>query len=76
MELEPQIDLYRYLGVLGKVQGADIPGVTEICAPFYSEAPREVFLRRFLEPSSCTIMGAGEIDTMLWCDCSAVDVGY
>ena len=52
----------RFFGVLGKVQGADIPGVTEICAPFYSEAPREVFLRRFLEPSSCTIMGAGDIE--------------
>ena len=47
----------------------------DINAPCHSEAPRNVFLHCFLELSSCTIMGAGEIDAMLWCVCTAVVVG-
>ena len=49
--------------------------LTEICASFHSETPRDVFLHCFLELSSCTIMGAGEIDAMLWCVYTAVAVG-
>ena len=33
-----------------------------------------MFLHCFLELSSCTIIGAGEIDAMLWCVCTAVAV--
>ena len=44
----------------------------EITAPCHSETPRDVFLHCFLEFSSCTIMGAGEVDAMLWCVCTAV----
>ena len=45
----------------------------EICAPYHSETRGDVFLRSFLELSSCTIMGAGGSDAifslvhvMLW----------